>query len=179
MNVTLHTRVPYPYPVTYFYDESNIQINAFNERNAKKILSQRENGFHYPAASAGNVNSIALSTSKKYLDRVVRQVDLDTAADSSYGGGHSSHGSGYGGKSEYYCPEGIPVETALFALLGAAGLAFGVLFMAVTMITGAKRRKRGASPLDNDENDSPPLYSVMFNELIWEGMSLFSYSKIA
>ena len=130
-----------------------------------------ENDFNNPA-SAEKINTIQLSTDNKYLERVVRQVDLDTVADSSYG--HSSHGSGYGGKSEYYCPEGIPVETALFAILGAAGLAFGILFMAVTMITGEKRRKRGASPLDYEENDAPPLYSVMFNEILWEGTSLFS-----
>jgi hypothetical protein len=163
--------------MTYFYNESNIKMNDFAERNANEILNLVKRGFLYPAALAENSNAIDLSESNKFLERVVRQVDLDTAADSSYGSGHSSKGSGYGGKSEYYCPEGIPVETALFALLGAAGLSFGVLFMAITMITGGRRRKRGASPLDNDENDSPPLYSVMFNELIWEGMSLFSHSK--
>ena len=102
----------------------------------------------------GDVYNIRVNTSNEYLDRVVRQVDLDSA------------GSGYG-KSEYYCPEGIPVETALFAVLGAAGLAFGILFMAVTMIT-ARRRKREAYSNDSPENEAQ--VSVVFSDLIWEGM---------
>ena len=101
-----------------------------------------------------DVYNIRVNTSNEYLDRVVRQVDLDSA------------GSGYG-KSEYYCPEGIPVETALFAVLGAAGLAFGILFMAVTMIT-ARRRKREAYSNDSPENEAQ--VSVVFSDLIWEGM---------
>ena len=101
--------------------------------------------------------NITVNTSNEYLDRVVRQVDLESA------------GSGYG-KSEYYCPEGIPVETALFAVMGAAGLAFGVLFMAVTMITmpPVGRKKRRAYSNDSTENGSP--VSVVFSDLIWEGM---------
>ena len=101
-----------------------------------------------------DVNNFSVNTSNEYLERVVRQVDLDTA------------GSGYG-KSEYYCPEGVPVETALFAVLGAAGLSFGILFMAVTMIT-ARRRKREAYSNDSPENEAQ--VSVVFSDLIWEGM---------
>ena len=62
-------------------------------------------------------------------DRVERQADLAVAA------------SGYGTSS--YCPEGIPVETALFAILSAFAVAFGILFTAITMITmGGRRKKR-------------------------------------
>lgn len=43
-------------------------------------------------------------------------------------GGYSS---GYG----EYCPEGIPIEQALFGLLAAFAASFGFLFRAVTMIT--------------------------------------------
>lgn len=59
------------------------------------------------------------------VSREARQVDLSGAA------------SGYGG----YCPEGIPVETAIFGILGAFGVAFGILYRAVTLKT-ARRRKR-------------------------------------
>jgi len=45
--------------------------------------------------------------------------------------------SGYGGD----CPEGIPVEFGLLAILAAFGVAFGVLYVALTMTVG-KRKKR-------------------------------------
>ena len=65
----------------------------------------------------------------EFLSRSERQADLAGAFSS--GGG--------------YCPEGIPVETAIFAILGAFGVAFGILFRAVTAITGG-RRKRDTEP---------------------------------
>ena len=129
-----------------------------------------------------------------HLVRLVRQVDQDTAADSSYGGqaGYGTGHSGYGGhsgfeghssysskigheKSEYYCPEGIPAETAIFATLAAAGLSFGVLFMAITMITGMERRKRGAPPYEYEDNNALPVYSKMFSQILWEGMYVDFY----
>ena len=81
------------------------------------------------------------------------------------GYGHDSYGSsGYGSHS--YCPEGIPVETALFAITGAAALAFGILFMAITKITmmGRRRRRELSNLLD-----SPVLYSDILSDLLWEG----------
>ena len=85
-----------------------------------------------------------------------KQLDLESAA------------SGYG--HELYCPEGIPVETALFALLGAAALSFGILFMEITMITGAKRKKRDTrTSYDNSvepEND----YFIRLTDIAWKGM---------
>ena len=106
---------------------------------------------------ANETDDRTVNISNEHLYRVVRQVDLDVA------------GSGYG-HSEYYCPEGVPVETALFAVLGAAGLAFGILFMAVTMITmpPGKRKKRGIHSSNSDENGAP--ISVVFSDLMWEGM---------
>ena len=97
------------------------------------------------------------------LSRSGRQLDLDSAA------------SGYG--NDYYCPEGIPVETALFMLLGALGLAFGILFRAITFITGAARRKRRKRDMsskgelldaDNDDHDVS-LYNKMADN-VWYGM---------
>ena len=67
--------------------------------------------------------------------RVERQADLQGAFSS--GGG--------------YCPDGIPVETAIFAALAAFGVSFGILYRAVTVTTG-KRRKR-----DISDNSPPPI----------------------
>ena len=91
------------------------------------------------------------------LSRWERQADLDVAA------------SGYGS----YCPEGIPIETALFAILGAFAVAFGILFMTITMITGGrKRKKREASLHDYNQNDTTLKHSEMISDLIWQGTVL-------
>ena len=128
-------------------------------------------------------SQLRLSMADEQLARITREADLDTAADSGYG--HSSYGSsssGYG----HYCPEGIPVETALFAVLAAAGLSFGALFMTVTMITGARRKRKRRSGesesslhqiLNNyiDGDDDSPFQ--MFSAFIWEGMLSFLHSR--
>ena len=64
--------------------------------------------------------------------------------------------SGYGG----YCPEGIPVETAIFGLLAAFGVAFGVLYRAVTLKTGGRRKKRDTNELD---------YKGRLQDFVWMG----------
>ena len=79
--------------------------------------------------------------------RSERQLDLSGAA------------SGYGG----YCPEGIPVETAIFGILGAFGVAFGVLYRAVTLKT-ARRRKRSETTFE----EVSPMNKV--GDFIWMGM---------
>ena len=162
-------RVSYIYPIPRHSQVPNNTIIPNGNYIYNKIATLEK---AYPFLALNNINLLRLNASSEdNLIRVARQVDLESAADSGYG--HSSYSSGYG-KSEYYCPEGIPVETALFALLAAAGLSFGILFMAITMITGAKRRKKrqvSSLSIDGlDQNDASPLYSVMFNELIWEGM---------
>ena len=48
----------------------------------------------------------------------------------------------------HYCPEGIPVELGLLSILAAFGVAFGVLYMALTIATG-RRKKRSLE--GNDE----------------------------
>ena len=50
--------------------------------------------------------------------------DLEAAAS---GGGH-------------YCPEGIPVELGLLSILAAFGVAFGILYRALTVATGRRKR---------------------------------------
>ena len=195
MNLNLHNRLPYFYPVTSLIDTNGNYIYHLNKREQNEsVLSVEKDKFH----SLDEIKDTSIYDNT-HLSRQIRQIDLDAAADSGYGshsgygsghsgyGGHSSYGSGhsgygshssYGGhssyeshgKSEYYCPEGIPVETALFALLAAAGLSFGVLFMAITMITGMKRRKRGTPSLESENGYALPIYSEMFSQVLWEGM---------
>ena len=89
--------------------------------------------------------------------RSERQLDLEPAA------------SGYG--HDHYCPEGIPVETALFAILAAAGLSFGALFMAITKITARKRRKRDmdtAFDYVGFKDDKMDIYEIL-TSLAWQG----------
>ena len=85
--------------------------------------------------------------------RVERQVDLQGAF------------SGGGG----YCPDGIPVETAVLAALAAFGVAFGILFRAVTIATGG-RKKRELSG-----NDEPISFmdeiGAHLADLYWWGMN--------
>ena len=48
--------------------------------------------------------------------------------------------SGHGG----YCPEGVPVEFALLTILGGFGVAFGVLYRALTLTTSARKKRSSA-----------------------------------
>ena len=55
----------------------------------------------------------------------------------------AASGGGYGHTS---CPQGVPIEFALLSILAAFGVAFGVLYMALTLTT-AGRRKRSSDGL--------------------------------
>ena len=94
---------------------------------------------------------------EKNLSRSERQLDLNVAA--------SGSGSGY------YCPEGIPVETALFALLAASALAFGILFRAITLITGG-RKKREAHEYDYGFRESSIHFPIGISNFLWQGMTI-------
>ena len=74
--------------------------------------------------------------------------------------------SGYGS----YCPDGIPVELALCLLLAAFAIAFGILYRAVTKITGGRRRKRGYTDIRSLLEE----YQDRFADFLWWGMSLNS-----
>ena len=87
--------------------------------------------------------------------RVERQADLQGAFSS--GGG--------------YCPDGIPVETAIFAALAAFGVSFGILYRAVTVTTGGRKKR--------DISDNSPPISFMEEigdnvaDIFWWGMKFF------
>ena len=46
--------------------------------------------------------------------------------------------------------QGVPIEIALLTILAAFGVAFGVLYRALTLITGRRRRRRKRSLGQND-----------------------------
>ena len=61
-------------------------------------------------------------------------------------------------------------RTALFALLGAFALAFGILFMAITMITGRRRKRRETHPYEYNVKEASLNYSDIFSDFVWQGM---------
>ena len=138
----LINRKPYQYPVSLFGPRSlEKEFSAYDTIN-RFIQAQNSSSLSQLKYS----DSELASTSRH---RVERQADLEGTA------------SGYG---EYYCPEGIPIETALFLLLAASGLAFGALFRAITLKTGGRRKKRSNWEVEN--------YFSMFDlisDLIWSG----------
>ena len=86
----------------------------------------------------------------------------DDAYGAASGGGHSS------------CPEGIPVELALLSILAAFGVAFGVLYMALTVVTGG-RKKRSVTGEEADEagdEEGGVGMAFQFADLFWFGKSL-------
>ena len=72
------------------------------------------------------------------------------------GGGHSS------------CPAGVPVEFALLSILAAFGVAFGVLYQALTIITG-RRKKRNAEEDAGTEPEPEVGFVFRFADFLWLG----------
>ena len=148
MGTSKFRRMPYQYPVILVGSRRLKQSHlSFANPKAKTFLTNVTSSIRNDTSS--NVNS-----ERNILLRSERQADLDVAA------------SGYGS----YCPEGIPVETALFAVMGAAALAFGILFMAITMITmGGRRKRRDASLYSNNQHEAS---LGILSDLIWQGRIL-------
>ena len=83
-------------------------------------------------------------------------MDLEVAAS----------GGGYGHTE---CPQGIPVEFALLSILAAFGVAFGVLYMALTQQTMGRRRRRST---DGDGEDAEGVVGDLafkFGDILWAG----------
>ena len=90
--------------------------------------------------------------------------------------------SGYGG----HCPEGVPVEFGLLTILAAFGAAFGILYRALTLKIGRRKRSFVGAEENNrcdditisgvfgcnlekfmkEENDSPAFHLA---DLLWHG----------
>ena len=147
--------MPYKYPVVILgpreYKHNNVSLYS----NSNTIAST---GFN---SSDTEANANVWHYDSAPLSRTKRDNDL-----------HGVWSSGYGSHS--YCPEGIPIETALFALLGASALAFGILFMAVTMKTGGrKRKKRDTYDYDSYiQNETFIPFSRVLNDFIYQGSSI-------
>ena len=62
----------------------------------------------------------------------------------------STSPSGYGGD----CPEGVPVEFGLLSILAAFGAAFGILYMALTIKLGGRRKRQAGSDLHSESCDA-------------------------
>ena len=75
----------------------------------------------------------------------------------------AASGSGHG------CPEGVPVEFALLSILAAFGVAFGVLYRALTLQTGGRRRRRASHHY--------LLINTMWADIIWSGSASVGFSS--
>ena len=97
------------------------------------------------------------------VDSAVASADVVSRAARQAGdlvGAYSGYGS--------YCPEGIPIETAIFAILGAFGVAFGVLYRAVTLITAGRRKKRSEAAAEQPK-DLWEQISYKLADIFWWG----------
>ena len=82
----------------------------------------------------------------------------------------AASGGGYGHTE---CPQGIPVEFALLSILAAFGVAFGVLFMALTQQTMGRRRRRSTGDGDDDDGGEEAGLggdlAFRFGDILWAG----------
>ena len=67
------------------------------------------------------------------------------------------------------CPEGIPAEFALLSILGAFGVAFGILYRALTLTTSMRRKRRNVK-----DKTSIFFFGDIIRDLTWAGGSLLS-----
>ena len=85
----------------------------------------------------------------------------DVMYGSHSGGGHSS------------CPAGVPVEFALLSILAAFGVAFGVLYQALTIITGRRKKRNAVEPEGEEDAETEPEPEVgfvfRFADFLWLG----------
>lgn len=81
---------------------------------------------------------------------------------------------GYGHEQVFtsFCPDGVPLEFALLSLLAAFGVAFGVLYVALTM--GKRSLSRDVS--EEEEGDIIMFLGSQLVDLLWSGMAVQSIS---
>lgn len=78
----------------------------------------------------------------------------------------SGHGYEYEQIHTSFCPDGLPLDFALLTLLAAFGVAFGVLYVALTMASGG-RRSDSSSSLDQG---LLAMLGSNLADLLWSGM---------
>ena len=105
------------------------------------------------------------------MNKNARYQEIYSSGDSGYG--HVDSGYGHSGNSyaspSYggYCPEGVPVEFALLSILAAFGVAFGILYRALTLITGGRRRKRDVGPIISENLEIS--WKDFLGDYLWHG----------
>ena len=83
----------------------------------------------------------------------------------------------------HYCPEGIPVELGLLSILAAFGVAFGVLYIALTIATG-RRKKRSLEPDDSvvwgscDATDMQEFVGCKVDHLVGANNSFYKWADL-
>ena len=84
-------------------------------------------------------------------------------------------GYGYEQVHTSFCPDGVPLEFALLSLLAAFGVAFGVLYVALTM--GKRSLSRDvSSEEEEEEGDIIMFLGSQLADLLWSGMAVQSIS---
>ena len=90
-------------------------------------ISLKDAIFAFPGnfTKCDNVSCTSVETSRSH-NGFHAELDLSGAASSGYG----------------HCPEGIPVEFALLSILAAFGVAFGLLYRTLTLVTMGGRKRQ-------------------------------------
>ena len=140
----------YQYPIVSLFGPRSLKQDILLKDYFNKVKLK----FPPNLAPSEQIDNHNDETTSSTRIRIERQADLSGTA------------SGYG---DYYCPEGIPIETALFCLLGAFGLAFGALFRAITLITGGRRRKRSTGEFTTKSTENNLSIIYLANDLLWSG----------
>ena len=139
-------------------------MQRYNYTHSSSIADAIKEKYFRNEIKRNDFETFIFENNQAILPRSGKQIDLESAASGDLEGAASGYGH------EVYCPEGIPVETALFALLGASAIAFGILFMEITMITGAKRKKREVTTSNDVTVISESGYFNGLADLAWQGM---------
>ena len=139
-------------------------MQRYNYTHSSSISDAIKEQYFKNEVKRNDFERFIFENNQAILPRSEKQIDLESAASGDLEGAASGYGH------EVYCPEGIPVETALFALLGASAIAFGILFMEITMITGAKRKKREVTTSNDVAVTSETGYFNSLVDLAWQGM---------
>ena len=84
---------------------------------------------------------------------------------------------GYGYEQVFtsFCPDGVPLEFALLSLLAAFGVAFGVLYVALTM--GKRSLARDIDDEKEYDGDIIMFLGSQLADLLWSGTSVQSISS--
>ena len=86
---------------------------------------------------------------------------------------------GYGHEQVHtsFCPDGVPLDFALLSLLAACGVAFGVLYVALTMGKRSLARDLSSESEEEEEGDIIMFLGSQLADLLWSGMAVQSSTQ--